>query len=111
MEFKNKEIELQYIEKVEHIKQLNSAPVDNSKFLWDMTVDNYAKKIAQVDRVLSLSFYTSADWEELWKSATSTTNSVFIKDYKKLNADVEKNKWLSHAEEFKTFPDLEKLKS
>ena len=199
MEFKNKDIERQYLEKVEHIKKLIDAPVEDTKYLWDMTVDNYAKKIAQVDRVLSdkilndkadsenkksddknkdfdvrnelkaflsrcaspefqialvgtikagkstlinallnyelastrvtpetaaltkfkhadensvtITFYTSADWDELWKSATSTTNSVFIKDYKKLNADVEKNKWLNHAEEFKTFPDLEKLKA
>ena len=199
MDFKNKEIERQYLEKVEHIKNLIDAPVEDTKYLWDMTVENYAKKIAQVDRVLSdkilndkadsenkksddknkdfdvrnelksflsrcsspefqialvgtikagkstlinallnyelastrvtpetaaltkfkhadensvtISFYTSADWDELWKSATSTTNSVFIKDYKKLNADVEKNKWLNHAEESKTFPDLAELKT
>lgn len=198
MEFKNKDIERQYLEKVEYIKKLIYAPVDKSKFLWDMTVENYAEKIAQVDRVLSdkilndkadddkkktddknadldirselknflsrcaspefqialvgtikagkstlinallnyelastrvtpetaaltkfkhadensvtISFYTEKDWDELWKSATSTTNSVFIKDYKKLNADVEKNKWLNHAEEFKICPDLAELK-
>ncbi len=198
MEFKNKDIEQQYLEKVEYIKKLIDAPVDKSKFLWDMTVENYAEKIAQVDRVLSdkifndkadddkkktddenkdfdirselknflsrcaspefqialvgtikagkstlinallnyelastrvtpetaaltkfkhadensvtISFYTEKDWDELWKSATSTTNSVFIKDYKKLNADVEKNKWLNHAEEFKICPDLAELK-
>lgn len=190
MEFKNKDIERQYLAQVERIKNLIYAPVDNSKFLWDMTVENYAKKIAQVDSVLSdeilnkdasddtkkigdslkaflsrcaspefqialvgtikagkstlinallnyelastrvtpetaaltkfkhavenslaITFYNSAEWDELWKSATSTTNSVFIKDYNKLNADVEKNKWLNHAEEFKTCADLDSLKA
>ena len=190
MEFKNKDIERQYLKKVEHIKQLISAPVDSSKFLWDTTVENYAKKIAQVEYVLSdkilaengdpniealvkelkaflsrcaspefqialvgtikagkstlinallnyelastrvtpetatltkfkhsdknsleITFYTSAEWDELWKSATSTTNSVFIKDYKKLNADVEKSKWLNHVSEFKTCSNLSDLKT
>lgn len=190
MEFKNKDIERQYLEKIDAVNKLINAPVDNSKFLWDSTVDNYAKKIAQVERVMSdkilsdnassetkkisedlkdflnrcsspefqialvgtikagkstlinallnyelastrvtpetaaltkfkhaeenslkITFYTSAEWSQLWQSATSTTNSVFIKDYNKLNADVEKNKWLNHAQEFKNCSDLESLKA
>lgn len=53
MEFKNKEIERQYLEKVEHIRKLIDAPVEDTKYLWDATVENYAKKIEQVSRVLS----------------------------------------------------------
>ena len=46
---------------------------------------------------VQISFYTPAEWSQLWKDATSSSNSVFIEDYKNLNADAEKNKWLNHA--------------
>lgn len=175
MNFSNKNVEQEYLAKVEHIRSLINAPVENKKYLWDMTVDAYAKTMEQVSRVLDdevlaededsdskklrdelkaflsrcaspefqiafvgtikagkstlinallnyelastrvtpetaaltkfkhadedsveIIFYTTDDWEQLWKSATSTSNSVFIKDYKSLNADDEKSKWLNH---------------
>lgn len=175
MDFSNKNVEQEYLAKVEYIRKLIDAPVDNRQYLWDMTVDSYAKKIVQISRVfgdeiltededsdsktlrdelkaflarcaspefqiafvgtikagkstlinallnyelastrvtpetaaltkfkhaaddsVEITFYTDAEWEQLWKSATSTTNSVFIKDYKSLNAESEKSRWLNH---------------
>ncbi len=176
MEFKNKNVEQDYLQTVERLKMLIDSPIDDRKYLWDTTVELYAKKIEQVCHVLGdeiledekfdsefknlrdalksflsrcaspefqiafvgtikagkstlinallnyelastrvtpetaaltkfkhadkdsleVSFYTESEWEELWKSATSTTNSVFIKDYQALNADAEKSKWLNH---------------
>lgn len=53
MEFKNKDIEKQYLERVENIKRLIDAPVDDTKYLWDETARKYARKIEQIKRVLS----------------------------------------------------------
>ena len=33
---------------------------------------------------VEVSFYTQDEWTELWKSATSTTNTVFVEEYNKL---------------------------
>ena len=52
MDFSNKDVEREYLAKVEQIRQLIDAPVDNKKYLWDLTVEAYAKKIEQVSRVL-----------------------------------------------------------
>ena len=53
MEFKNKDIESKYLERVENIKRLIDAPVDDAKYLWDETARLYAVKIEQIKRVLS----------------------------------------------------------
>ena len=191
MDFKNKDVEQDYLQTVERIKSLIDSPVDNTKYLWDTTVDLYAKKIEQISRVLGdevlseekddsefktlrdalksflsrcsspefqiafvgtikagkstlinallnyelastrvtpetaaltkfkhaetdlleVSFYTSAEWEELWKSATSASNSVFTKDYQALNADAEKSKWLNHEGFTKSFESKAELKA
>ena len=190
MDFSNKDVESEYLAKVEQIRQLIDAPVDNKKYLWDLTVEAYAKKIEQVSRVLGdeiltededsdsktlrnelkaflsrcsspefqiafvgtikagkstlinallnyelastrvtpetaaltkfkhadedsveITFYTSDEWEQLWKSATATANSVFIKDYKNLNADAEKSKWLNHDVHKIICPDKAALKA
>ena len=44
MDFKNKDVEQDYLQTVERIKSLIDSPVDNKKYLWDTTVDLYAKK-------------------------------------------------------------------
>ena len=190
MEFNNKETERQYLEKISHIQDLINAPVEDKKYLWNDTVDFYAKKIEQVSRVMSdeiltedentdteklraelksflarcsspefqialvgtikagkstlinaflnydlastrvtpetaaltkfkkaaedfvqISFYTAEEWAQLWKSATSTTNNVFVKDYKALDADAEKNKWLNCETQRKTCANKNELKN
>ena len=190
MDFNNKETERQYLEKISHIQDLINAPVEDKKYLWNDTVDSYAKKIEQVSRVMSdeiltedentdteklraelksflarcsspefqialvgtikagkstlinaflnydlastrvtpetaaltkfkkaaedfvqISFYTAEEWAQLWKSATSTTNNVFVKDYKELNADAEKNKWLNCETQRKTCANKDELKN
>lgn len=190
MEFKNKEIERQYLEKVDHIKQLIDAPVENSKFLWDMTVENYAKKIAQVDRVfgdeilaedadnenkklsdtlksflnncsspefqialvgtikagkstlinallnyelastrvtpetaaltkfkhakedsITVLFYNSNEWNELWESATKAKGKkTFVEEYEEKNAGSVKEKYIGHEAIFEKFSDKESLR-
>lgn len=52
MDFSNKNVEQEYLAKVEQIRSLINAPVENKKYLWDMTVDAYAKTMEQVSRVL-----------------------------------------------------------
>ena len=60
---------------------------------------------------VQISFYTAEEWAQLWKSATSTTNNVFVKDYKELNADAEKNKWLNCETQRKTCANKDELKN
>ena len=171
MEFKNKDIEKQYLERVENIKRLIDAPVDDTQYLWDETAKKYAIKIEQIKRVLEndildeyrfdlpkklesfliqcanpefqialvgtikagkstlinalldcelastrvtpetaaltkfrranedsveIVFYNSEEWERLWKSVQKNANSVFMEDYKKLEADNVKDEWIGH---------------
>ncbi len=171
MEFKNKDIEKQYLERVENIKRMLDAPVDDNKYLWDETVRKYAVKIEQIKRILAddtlseyrqdlpdklesflmqcsnpefqialvgtikagkstlinalldyelastrvtpetaaltkfrhadedsveISFYNSEEWERLWKSVQKAANSVFMDDYKRLDAESAKGEWIGH---------------
>lgn len=41
-------------------------------------------------------FYSPEEWKELWASRTSGADA-FMKEYKELNADKEKAKWVGHA--------------
>ena len=66
-------------------------------------------KRAKSDYV-EISFYTDQEWAALWKSATSATNTVFVEDYNKLNADAEKAKWLNQPTQTLTFNNREQLK-
>ena len=52
VDFSNKNVEQEYLAKIEQIRSLIEAPVENKKYLWDMTVEAYAQKIEQVSRVL-----------------------------------------------------------
>ncbi|MBQ9479973.1 MAG: dynamin family protein, partial [Selenomonadaceae bacterium] len=59
---------------------------------------------------VQISFYTDQEWAALWKSATSATNTVFVEDYNKLNADAEKSRWLNQPTQTMHFNDREELK-
>ena len=41
-------------------------------------------------------FYNKKEWEELWKSVNTSKAEVFLEEYKTLNADAEKDKWIGH---------------
>ena len=190
MEFKNKEIERQYQDKIENIRKSLEAPVDDTKYLWDETVRKYATNIEQIKRILSdeainedvdseslnlvsnlesflkqcsnpefhialvgtikagkstlinalldcelastrvtpetaaltkfhhadenavkISFYNQDEWNQLWNSANKANNSVFIDDYKALNADAEKSKWIGHEDKEVRCDGINMLKS
>lgn len=59
---------------------------------------------------VEISFYTDQEWAALWKSATSASNSVFVEDYKNLNADAEKSNWLNQPTKRLAFNDRAALK-
>ncbi len=60
---------------------------------------------------VEISFYTEQEWAALWKSAASNANSVFVEEYKTLDADSEKQKWLNQPTQKIAFDDREKLKA
>ena len=43
---------------------------------------------------VKVSFYLSSEWDNLWKSAQESRATVFLEEYKNLNAEKEKNNWL-----------------
>lgn len=46
---------------------------------------------------VKVSFYTSDEWEQLWKSISNNAD-VFLQEYKALGAEKEKNGWLNHKD-------------
>lgn len=48
---------------------------------------------------VKVSFYTSAEWDKLWKSVQESKASVFMEEYSSLGAEKEKNNWLNKTEE------------
>lgn len=46
------------------------------------------------DNYVKVLFYTKEEWDSLWKSAVEGNADIFLEEYKTLNADEEKNKWL-----------------
>lgn len=46
------------------------------------------------DNYVKLLLYTKEEWDSLWKSAVEGNADIFLEEYKTLNADEEKNKWL-----------------
>ena len=42
-----------------------------------------------------ISFYSAVEWKQLWASISSKAD-VFMQEYKALNADSEKDKWIGH---------------
>lgn len=47
---------------------------------------------------LKITFYTESEWNSLWQTTENAT--VFRKDYKDLQADKEKSKYLNHEEKY-----------
>ena len=47
------------------------------------------------ENYVKASFYSSYEWEELWKSAEKSKATIFLEEYKKLDAEKEKNNWLN----------------
>ena len=60
---------------------------------------------------VEVSFYTQEEWAALWKSATSTTNTVFVEEYNKLGAENEKSKWLGREPQRLKFGDRQQLRA
>lgn len=48
---------------------------------------------------LKITFYSEREWNKLWKSRTSGADE-FMKEYKELNAEAQKSKWVGHKEEY-----------
>lgn len=46
------------------------------------------------ENYVKVSFYTSEEWNALWKSANDAQATVFLEEYAKLNAESDKDKWL-----------------
>lgn len=46
---------------------------------------------------IKVNFYTSAEWDQLWSSISKNAD-IFLQEYKSLNAENEKSKWLNHEE-------------
>lgn len=46
---------------------------------------------------VKVKFYSNAEWDKLWKSISNNAD-VFITEYKALNGDAEKSKWLEHED-------------
>lgn len=44
-------------------------------------------------------FYSSDEWEALWKSANDANAAVFLEEYSKLEAQSEKTRWLNKKEQ------------
>lgn len=45
---------------------------------------------------VDVEFYTPQEWKRLWASRTSAADA-FMREYKELGAEVQKNKWVGHA--------------
>lgn len=46
---------------------------------------------------VKVKFYSKNEWDELWKTI-STRADVFLEEYKTLNGESNKNKWIGHSE-------------
>lgn len=44
---------------------------------------------------VKVTFYSTSEWNTLWKSATEAKATVFLEEYEKLGAESEKGKWLN----------------
>lgn len=51
-------------------------------------------------------FYTPGEWKTLWKSRTSAADA-FMEEYRELNAEAQKDKWIGHEEIFRELPNGE----
>lgn len=51
------------------------------------------------DNYVKVSFYKTSEWKALWDSANEGNATVFLEEYKKLNAEKDKDKWLNKDDE------------
>lgn len=47
---------------------------------------------------ITVSFYTSQEWNALWKSASGVEDSKFMQEYRQLNAEKEKAQWVGRPD-------------
>lgn len=59
MNFNNNELQKEYLIKKEELEKIINAPIDNTKYLWDETVQRYATNIEQIKRLVSLNEFNS----------------------------------------------------
>lgn len=52
MQFKNKEVEKEYLERIENLKKVINSPVVDTQYLWNETVRKYAVTMEQVRKML-----------------------------------------------------------
>ena len=55
---------------------------------------------------VQVTFYSAAEWKELWASRTSGADA-FMKEYRELNADSVKTKWVGHEPVYKEVANSE----
>ena len=55
---------------------------------------------------IRVSFYTKQEWTKLWKSRTSGADA-FNREYRELNADKCRERWVGHSEIYKEIPNSE----
>lgn len=54
MQFKNKEVEKEYLERIENLKKVINSPVVDTQYLWNETVRKYAVTMEQVRKMLQI---------------------------------------------------------
>ena len=59
---------------------------------------------------VKLNFYTSAEWDKLWKSVVNSKADVFVEEFTTLGAEAEKRNWLDKNEIILEFTAVEELK-
>lgn len=50
------------------------------------------------DDHVKIVFYSTHEWDKLWQDANKAKSSIFLKEYTKLNAEKEKEKWIGHPD-------------
>lgn len=60
---------------------------------------------------VKVEFYSSAEWEELWKSASEDMDSKFMQEYRELDAESQKNNWIGKEQTCVTYESIEELKT
>lgn len=59
---------------------------------------------------VNVSFYSADEWNALWKSASGEEDSKFMQEYRQLQADQEKEKWVGFNPVHAEFNSTEELK-
>jgi GTPase SAR1 family protein len=59
---------------------------------------------------VKVSFYTTTEWDKLWKSAETSRAEVFLEEYRTLDAEAIKDNWLNQEAQFFECNDTAELK-